>query len=93
MTCEKIKNLIKQGAKLIDVRTVAEYMGGRLTDSSNVPLDAFGDIENTLDKDQPVLLYCRSGARSGMAAQYLQQLGYDATNIGGISQYPACIEY
>ena len=79
---------LKQGALLVDVRTVAEYNAGHLTNAVNIPL---GEIKETLprrvsDKGQVLLLHCRSGRRSGIAEQQLRALGYtNAFNVGSYS--------
>ena len=75
---------------LIDVRTEAEYNDGHVPGAILLPLD---QIEATIkdivpDKDDPVLLYCRSGNRSGQAARILRDLGYTSvSNAGGIQGY------
>lgn len=71
----------------MDVRTPEEYAGGHVPGAINIPLD---EIQNRLDefKDmpKPVVAYCRSGARSGMAASILKGAGVDdVINGGGIS--------
>lgn len=78
---------LKQGALLVDVRTVAEYNTAHLTNAINIPLD---QIEQELprrvpDKGQVVLLHCRSGRRSGVAEQQLRALGY--TNVFNVGSY------
>lgn len=78
---------LKKGALLVDVRTVAEYSAGHLTNAVNIPLD---EIQQTLprrvpDKRQVVLLHCRSGRRSGSAEQQLRALGY--TNVFNVGSY------
>ena len=77
------------GAVLIDVRTPAEYAAGHIEGAINLPLDALEDREDAIpDKNTPVFVYCRSGARSGRAAAYLTGCGYtDVKNIGGIMSY------
>jgi len=80
---------LKQGALLVDVRTVAEYNAGHLTNAVNIPL---GEIKETLprrvpDKSKVLLLHCRSGRHSGIAEQQLRALGYtNAFNIGPYEQ-------
>ena len=70
----------------VDVRTPEEYAGGHVPGAVNIPLD---QVQNRLDefKDmpQPIVAYCRSGARSGMAASILKQNGIEVVNGGGIS--------
>ncbi len=75
-------------APLLDVRTPSEFAAGHLRGAVNVDVLApdFADRVQALDlpTDGPVYLYCRSGNRSGQAAQTLRQLGYEgAVNVGG----------
>lgn len=77
---------IGQGkALLVDVRTPAEYAGGHLEGSLNVDwTGADHETEFTkLPKDQPLLLYCRSGGRSGQAMEYLKSKGYQVQHLNG----------
>lgn len=78
-----------RGAVLVDVRTQEEYASGHIKGSVNIPLNAISDIEEVVpDRQTPVFVYCRSGARSGRAAELLRQLGYlHVENIGGIISY------
>jgi rhodanese-related sulfurtransferase len=67
----------KSKHQLIDVREKSEFKSGHLPKAINIPL---GQIKNRLDaisRDQPVVLVCASGNRSGMAAQTLAKAGYD----------------
>jgi len=93
MNCEKLKAMVNSGAHVIDVRTPNEHTASRITGSVNIPLAALPNQLLTLKKDSKLLLYCRSGARSGAAASYLSERGYDAINIGGISPFIGCLEY
>lgn len=76
---------LNNGALLVDVRTPSEFNSGHLADAINVPLD---QIEVKLprrvkDKNQPVLLHCQSGMRSGIAVKKLKSLGYaQVFNLG-----------
>jgi phage shock protein E len=72
----------------IDVRTPAEYETGHLPGSRNINFDRIGAgiVKVTEDKGAPIVLYCRSGRRSGLAKQSLEQLGYtNVINAGGIN--------
>jgi rhodanese-related sulfurtransferase len=87
--CEKVKEFLSQGWKLIDVRESWEFAQGRIQGAQNVNLR---DID-TLGKDSKYMLYCRSGARSGMVEQHLIKKGIHAINIGSISTFVGCIEF
>lgn len=77
---------INAGALLIDVRSNEEYESGHLPGAINIPhteisshLSLIGD-----NKNREIVLYCRSGRRSGLALEELTKLGYkNAFNAGG----------
>ena len=72
---------------MIDVRTDEEWNAGHIEGAIHIPLSEIErDIENyKISKDEEILLYCRSGNRSGRAKVILDELGYtNTTNIGGI---------
>jgi rhodanese-related sulfurtransferase len=68
--------------QIIDVRTPGEFQGGHAPGSRNIPLDQLEARLPELDRTRPVVLCCATGSRSGMAARWLQSLGYDARNAG-----------
>ncbi len=70
---------------LLDVRTPEEYAAGHIPGSVNHPLERIQLYDG--DPSMPVYAYCRSGARSGRAVAMLQEMGYEAMNIGGIIDY------
>lgn len=63
---------IEQGAMLVDVRTVQEFDAGHLDNAHNFPLSDLDRHFANIDKDTQIVLYCRSGNRSGQAYQYLR---------------------
>ena len=72
---------------MIDVRTDEEWNAGHIEGAIHIPLSEIKkNIENyEISKDEEILLYCRSGNRSGRAKMILDELGYtNTTNIGGI---------
>lgn len=72
-------------AVLLDVRSPGEFASGHIDGALNVPLDRLAhDIAQAVpDRATPLVLYCQSGGRSGMACQVLRQLGYTQLNNGG----------
>lgn len=75
---------------ILDVRTAQEFASGHIPGAVLLPNETIGteDIHLLPDKDQLILVYCRSGNRSKQAAEKLAQLGY--TNIvefGGINSW------
>ena len=71
-----------QGAVIVDVRTPDEFRRGHAEGALNLPLDRLSLGAAKLDREQPLLLCCASGARSALAARQLRALGFDATNAG-----------
>lgn len=73
---------------IIDVRTVGEYQHEHIRQSVNIPYDEIaGRIAAFApERDAHIVLYCRSGRRSGIAEQTLRQLGYrQIENRGGLN--------
>ena len=76
---------------ILDVRTPSEFTDKHIPGAINVPNETIGtaQIPELPDKDQLILVYCRSGNRSKQASEKLVALGY--TNIvefGGINDWP-----
>jgi phage shock protein E len=85
---EKIKELMKQkNATVIDVRNEWEYAENHIAHAVNIPLDQIpAQLQELKKLNGPVILYCRSGARSGVATGLLKQAGItDVFNGGGIA--------
>ena len=73
---------------IIDVRTAEEFAAGHFPGAINIPHEEIvQEIEEyNVGKDQTVLLYCRSGNRSGQAEARLQSAGFSgAKNVGGLN--------
>lgn len=85
---------IAAGATVIDVRTSLEQDGGMLPGALPILHTKIVDgvAALAIPKDQPLVLYCRSGRRSGMAAAALQEAGYtQVTNGGGYADLKAAM--
>ncbi len=82
-----------ESGQLIDCRTPGEYAGGHLQNSSLMDYNGsnFEEQISTLDKEQTVYIYCRSGGRSGRAASMLESMGFQkVVNLdGGILAWQA----
>ena len=79
----KVKNWIKSGtASIVDVRTPAEFAGGHVKGSKNIPLQELVNRMDEIKAMQPVVLCCASGGRSGQAAHYLTSQGVECENGG-----------
>lgn len=97
ITAEDARKIMdsEEGYVILDVRTQAEYDEGHIPGAVLIPNTEIEDRaeEELPDKDQLILVYCRSGNRSKKAAQALAALGY--TNIrefGGILDWPYEVE-
>ena len=97
ITAEESKKIMdsEEGYIILDVRTQEEYDHGHIPGAILIPTTEIEDrAEEVLtDKDQLILVYCRSGRRSQLAAEALVELGY--TNIkefGGILDWPYEVE-
>lgn len=72
-----------EGAYVLDVRRPDEYEAGHVPGAALVPLDQLDARQGELPTDRPLLVICRSGARSATAVQALSAVGFDATNVAG----------
>ena len=75
---------------ILDVRTPEEFSEGHVPNAVNIPLDSLSSA--VFDKAKKYYVYCRSGARSGVAFEYLKKQGYEAVNAGGIISYGGALE-
>jgi rhodanese-related sulfurtransferase len=81
---ERARELIEAGeAQLVDVREPAEWDAGRIAGARHVELQQLAAAADSIDRDRPVLFYCRVGSRSGMAAGAFRRAGYDAYSMAG----------
>jgi len=81
-----LKELIANGAVIVDVRTPAEFSSGHIKNSINIPLQTISQKISTIkQKKKPVIAVCQSGGRSSMAVTALKQAGIEAYNGGGWS--------
>ena len=71
------------GASVVDVRQPDEYHEVHVPGAVLVPLGELADRVGELPTDRPVLVICRSGARSARAVAFLRETGVDATNVAG----------
>jgi rhodanese-related sulfurtransferase len=75
--------LIEAGATLIDVRRVYEFQAGHLEGATNIEMNELSSRAGEIDRERPVVFYCRTGNRSSMAAAAFAEAGYDAHNLAG----------
>lgn len=86
---DEAHRLVQSGARLIDVRSPAEFAGGNLPGSINVPV---GELAARLEKlgarDEPKVVYCASGTRSALARSMLRSKGFTRVfNLGAMSRW------
>ena len=83
---QELQSLIKNKALLVDVRTAQEFAQGHVPNSINIPLD---QIPNNIAKfkgHDNIIVFCRSGNRSGQAKGFLEQNGFKNIVNGGTWQ-------
>jgi len=74
---QRLPVLKQEGAQLVDVRTAAEFAGGHVPDSVNIPLDEITLRATELDPQKWVVVFCASGTRSALARRKLKGLGFE----------------
>ncbi len=83
---EAVMLLNKDNSIVLDVREDKEVQGGKIKDARHITLGQLPSrmAELGSDKQKPILVYCRSGSRSGYACQMLTKAGYeDVSNLAG----------
>ena len=93
ITAEEAKQIMdtEEGYIILDVREQDEYDAGHIPGAILIPYTQIEEKANDMlpDKDQLILVYCRSGRRSKIAAEALAELGYtNITEFGGIIDWP-----
>ena len=86
-----VKDMIKAGAKIIDVRSAGEFEDDSYPGSVNIPLNIIpAKVAELGPKDGAIVVYCASGARSASAARFLKEAGFtNVVNAGGIDDMPS----
>ena len=84
LTPERVAEMMDQGAaQVIDVREDHEHEAGHVAGDRHIVLPSLTDQASSLDRNQPVIVYCRTGSRAEVAADALKASGYDAYNLEG----------
>lgn len=78
-----LKEVISNGAVILDVRTKGEYQSGHLRNSINIPVDNLQQNIKKLNKNRAIITCCASGSRSAAARKILQSNGFDQVYNGG----------
>jgi rhodanese-related sulfurtransferase len=83
VTPEEARQMLADGAQLIDVRESYEWDEGRIAGARHIELERLAAQAETIDKGTPVIFQCRLGARSAMATQAFRAAGYEAWSMAG----------
>jgi len=83
------RQLVQAGARLVDVRTPSEFAAGHIPGAINIPLQQLDSRLTELQpRETPVVVYCRSGSRSGRASRVLKSAGFAAVqDLGSMSRW------
>jgi phage shock protein E len=88
MIMKTIKEILQNPqATIIDVRSPMEYASGHVEGAINIPVDEIAsEMEHIKTLNAPFIMYCRSGARSGMATHFMKEAGIEEVyNAGGLA--------
>lgn len=84
----KARQMVANGALLLDVRTPGEYADGHVDGAVNIPVQELGSRMKELGPTKrPVVVYCRSGGRSATATGMMRAAGYEVLDVGPMSAY------
>lgn len=95
ITTQELQSLLEQGKEvnIIDVRETAEVASGKIPGAVNIPLGLVEFKMNELDKSKEYYITCRSGGRSSSACQFLDNQGFNVTNVeGGMMAWEGDVE-
>jgi rhodanese-related sulfurtransferase len=84
MNPRQAADLLRTGdVQLVDVREPYEHEAGRIAGSLHIELQRLPEEAASLDRERPIVFYCRSGSRSALAADAFVASGFDARNLDG----------
>jgi len=83
ITPQRASELAESGAQVIDVRRDYEFDAGHIPGARHIEMNDLSQSSESIAKDQAVVLYCRTGNRSGMAAAAFREAGFDAYHVAG----------
>jgi rhodanese-related sulfurtransferase len=80
---DQVAAMLEGEVDLIDVRRDYEWEAGRIAGARHIEVNDLIAAAGSIPRDRPVVFYCRTGVRSGMAADAFCQAGFDAYNMSG----------
>jgi rhodanese-related sulfurtransferase len=84
LSAQQLADLLSTAdVQLVDVREPYEHEAGRIAGDVHIELEQLPAEAGSLDRERPLVFYCRSGNRSAMATQAFTAAGYDAHNLAG----------
>ncbi|WP_026499613.1 rhodanese-like domain-containing protein [Caldibacillus debilis] len=95
LSAKEVERLLQEGKKLniIDVRETEEMAEGKIPGAVNIPLSILEFRLHELDQTKEYILVCRSGGRSGLAAELLASRGFQVINMrGGMQAWEGEVE-
>ena len=88
-----LEKVIEEGAFLVDVRSAGEFASGSVKGAVNIPLDKVGNQLAKFKGKKNIVVFCRSGNRSGQAKSILEQNGFQNVINGGTwSNVSQCVK-
>ena len=86
---DRAKQLVRDGALLLDVRSPAEVAGGHVDGATNIPVQVLGSrLAELGERTRPVVLYCASGVRSASATGTLRRAGFTQVfDLGAMARW------
>jgi rhodanese-related sulfurtransferase len=90
ITPERVREMLAEGGQVIDVRSDEEREAGHIAGTRHIELVELAAQAESVDRDRPVVFYCRGDGRSAMATQAFRASGYEAYRLaGGITEWHA----
>jgi rhodanese-related sulfurtransferase len=84
MSPRQVAQLLRESdAQLVDVREPYEHEAGRIAGDRHIELERLTAEAASIDRERPVVFYCRSGSRSALATEAFAASGYSAHNLSG----------
>ncbi len=85
---QEAQKVVEDGAFLLDVRTQQEFNERHIDGATQIAVGELAERMDELPKDRLIIVYCRSGRRAARAVQMLLQEGFEAKNLGGLTDWP-----